>query len=176
MRDPCVSTAVMSSARLLVYVVREKVGAAVSGHRRVDTKRSAASILVADSSAQFADLLCHVIRAAGYSAVHRANDSELVWESLTRKRIDLAVLDLNLGPRTAAEIVVALRRSAGPSAHVPIIGLTAVIRRPELNAALLAGINDVLTKPLSPDTLLARIDALLVPQYNELPGPGVISL
>jgi CheY-like chemotaxis protein len=124
-------------------------------------------LLVADRSPAFADLLAHTLRVAGPAEVYKATDSEVVWRYLSRGYAQAAILDLALGPRNASELVVALRRLPAPHAHIPVIGMTPVIRRDEFNAATRAGINLVVTKPVSADTILSRLARLLAERVQD---------
>ncbi len=90
---------------------------------------------------------------------------------------DLVLLDIHLPELDGFEVVRAIReheRTAG--GHLPVIALTASSRKDDRERCLAAGMDDFLTKPVSPSGLLAAMDRLIpvplasVPAWPDLGG------
>jgi CheY-like chemotaxis protein len=74
---------------------------------------------------------------------------------------DLILLDLNLPDVSGLEILKRLRRSA-TTAHVPVVVVSADASESKVDAALAAGADAFLTKPISVDRFLRTVDQHLL--------------
>ena len=116
-------------------------------------------VLIVEDDADIGGLIAHYLEKAGYG-------SELVRNggaALARVEAfqpDLLILDLMLPGLSGIEICTALRASARTSA-MPIIMLTARGEESERIHGLEVGADDYMTKPFSPNELVARVRALL---------------
>ena len=72
---------------------------------------------------------------------------------LSRRLPDLILLDVLL-PRQDGWIILKALKSQARTAHIPVV-VCSVIAQPELALAL--GAAEVLTKPISPEALLAAV-------------------
>jgi DNA-binding response OmpR family regulator len=118
-------------------------------------------ILVAEPSRHMSDLLTSSLRRIGIKTVVKAFDSAMVEQSLAAGKLDAAIIDFDLRPKSVPELVVGLRRSRGINAHIPVIGITTAIGNRELAEAQRAGVNKILQKPFSATDLKARLLTLL---------------
>ena len=114
-------------------------------------------ILVVDDDASIRDMIADYLTAHDVR-VTTAADGQRMAQALAAGRIDLAVLDLNLGDESGLEILRSLRAAS----DLPIVVLTGQ-HRDEVDriVGLELGADDYLTKPFSPRELLARIRAVL---------------
>ena len=148
------------------------------------TKRSARNksplanlqVLVADQSPQMAGLIASALKAIGVGAAVKVTDSSAAWLALGSKKFDAAILDFNLRPKGAAELTVGLRRSDLRNALMPVIGLAASVTTEELRAAMLAGVNKVAVKPVSADTLRARLLEVIEGSIFREPQPLAVGV
>jgi CheY-like chemotaxis protein len=86
----------------------------------------------------------------------------LAWQGA----FDLMILDVHMPELDGIEVVRGIReRERVSSGHLPVIALTARSRKEDRERCLAAGVDDYLTKPVSPADLLAAIDRL-VPAYG----------
>jgi two-component system KDP operon response regulator KdpE len=121
-------------------------------------------ILVVDDEPQIRRVLRAALSAQGYE-VHEARTGEEALESIRAQRFDLVLLDMNMpgmgGLATCAQI-------RGGS-EIAIIMLTVRDSEPDKVAALDAGADDYVTKPVGMPELSARIRAALrrVPTLSE---------
>ncbi|QLF68301.1 PAS domain-containing protein [Peteryoungia desertarenae] len=80
-----------------------------------------------------------------------------VWQSLKPELIIMDVSMPVMNGHQATRIIRERERSEGLGAHVPIIGVTAHALDSDRQLCLSAGMDDYLTKPISPETLVERV-------------------
>lgn len=95
----------------------------------------------------------------GLSFAHAASGLEAI-ERLALKRFDLLVLDLNMPDIGGIEVVEFVRGQDALRA-LPIVIVTTRGDEASRTRALGAGANRFVTKPFSPEALLAEVRALL---------------
>jgi two-component system phosphate regulon response regulator PhoB len=116
-------------------------------------------ILVVEDEAAIAELIAINLRHAGYE-VARAIDANEAQAAIDGVLPDLVVLDWMLPGESG--LALARRWRAHPRTRsLPIIMLTAKALEPDKIAGLDAGADDYVTKPFSPQELLARMRAVL---------------
>lgn len=116
-------------------------------------------ILVVEDDPDIADLIGRYLGKAGFSVELTASGSDAL-KRLTERPPDLVVLDLMLPHVDGLEVCRAAR--ADPrTAAVPIIMVTARAEESERIVGLELGADDYLSKPFSPNELVARVRALL---------------
>lgn len=123
------------------------------------------TVLVVDDDADVRDLLQTVLEQTQYKAVF-ADDGQEAIRSFFQVRPDLVILDVMLPGMTGWQVLERIREMA----NTPIIMLTASGIVQEKVRGLRAGADDYLTKPFSPEELIARCDALLRRSGKEAKG------
>ena len=113
-------------------------------------------ILVADDDPDLLDLVAYALGHAGYLVV-KAADGTSALERFDAEAPDIVILDINMPGASGFEVCAAIRSRS----TAPIMMLTARGEEQDLVRALDLGADDYLTKPFSPRTLLARVNALL---------------
>ena len=73
------------------------------------------------------------------------------------EKFDLILMDVSMPIMDGRAATRAIRTGTGPSANVPIVGLTANVMANERAAFLVDGMNDIVSKPVIRDTLAAVI-------------------
>ena len=98
------------------------------------------------------------------SMQHRAHfvaDGRQAVQALQQRRFDLVLMDLHMPELDGIGATVAIRALAdGAAATVPIVALTADAFPETRQRCLLAGMNDFLTKPVSPEDLATALRRL----------------
>jgi CheY-like chemotaxis protein/HPt (histidine-containing phosphotransfer) domain-containing protein len=96
---------------------------------------------------------------------HRVRLASNGQEALTlaeQGNFDLLLLDVHMPELDGFQVVQAVReRELAADGHLPIIALTARSRKEDRERCLAAGMDEFLTKPISPADLLAAIDRVL---------------
>jgi two-component system, OmpR family, KDP operon response regulator KdpE len=117
---------------------------------------SAARVLVVDDEPQILRALQTSLRAAGYE-VETADTAAGALSAAAMRPPDAVILDLVLPDGTGTDVSRELRTWSS----APVIILSAVGEEREKVAALDAGADDYVTKPVGIDELLARLRAVL---------------
>ena len=113
-------------------------------------------ILVVEDEKRLSDALCHILREQKYK-VDAVADGDAGFDYARSGIYDCIVLDVMLPGRNGFEVAAALRRA---KVGTPILMLTARDTVPDKVQGLDAGADDYMTKPFSPEELLARIRVL----------------
>jgi DNA-binding response OmpR family regulator len=112
-------------------------------------------ILVAEDVALMRKLLTDALRALGHQVIAVA-DGDAAWEAFTREAPDLLVLDWFMPGADGLEVCRRVRASdVGRDAFV--LMLTGRDDAEDLIAALEAGVDDYITKPVTSQHLFARL-------------------
>ncbi len=114
------------------------------------------SILVVDDDRDLVDVLTYILRREGYEVI-AAYDGEQGWRRFQQESPELVVLDANMPGLDGMEVCRRIREVS----TVPVIMLTARTDERDIVRALGLGADDYVTKPFSPQLLVARIKAVL---------------
>jgi DNA-binding response OmpR family regulator len=116
-------------------------------------------ILIIDDDPAIREILAILLEAEGY-VVEEAEDADSGLARLARDGIDLVIVDMMLPGVDGLEFCRAVRgRSA--TADVPIVVVTASIDRSAREAALAAGADDFVAKPVDAAELYNRVRTCL---------------
>ena len=116
-------------------------------------------ILVAEDDPDIGSLLEHYLRKASFFPILVASGRD-VLPKVKHEAPDLVVLDLMLPGLDGLQICRAIRADPNTSA-IPIIMLTAKGEESDRIVGLELGADDYITKPFSPNEVVARVRALL---------------
>ena len=116
-------------------------------------------ILIVEDDPDIAELVARYLDKAGFTTERSASGREAL-QTMAARPPELLVLDLML-PHVDGLEVCRLVRSNEATAAMPIIMLTARAEESERIVGLELGADDYLTKPFSPNELVARVRALL---------------
>jgi two-component system, OmpR family, phosphate regulon response regulator PhoB len=128
-------------------------------------------VLVVEDEAAIAELIALNLRHAGYE-VELAETADAAQAAVDRVLPDLVLLDWML-PGQSGLALARRWRAEQRTRELPIIMLTARAAEGDKVSGLDAGADDYLTKPFSPNELLARIRALLRRKAPEALGAAV---
>ena len=82
-----------------------------------------------------------------------ANDGQLALEHLRRNKYDLVFMDMHMPVMDGIEATSIWRSEENSSERTPIIALTANVSEVDRQKCLDAGMDEFLTKPVSPERL-----------------------
>lgn len=116
-------------------------------------------ILIVEDEKDIVRMLDYNLKKEGFKTFS-AHDGEDVLDLVNREHPDLILLDLMLPGIGGLEVCKMLRKESN-TASVPIIMLTAKSRESDKVIGLELGADDYVTKPFSPQELIARIKAVL---------------
>ncbi len=124
-------------------------------------------ILVAEDDPDIGQLLEHYLRKAGFLATIVTSGRD-VMPQIKHETPDLVVLDLMLPGLDGLQVCRAIRADANTAA-IPIIMLTAKAEESDRIVGLELGAYDYITKPFSPNEVVARVRALLRRAHRAAP-------
>jgi two-component system response regulator MtrA len=134
------------------------------------------TVVVVEDDAHIADLVDMVLRAEGFRVIQAA-DGAGGLQAIERERPRLAILDVGLPVMDGLELCRRMRGLQGPTAHTPVIMLTARDGEIDRVLGLELGADDYVTKPFSNRELVARVKAILRRAEGPAPeGPEVIAV
>ncbi len=116
-------------------------------------------VLVVEDDPDIAQLLAHSLGRAGFVVDLLASGADAL-PAVRRLSPDLILLDLMLPGVDGLEVCRALRANPATAA-VPVIMLTARAEESDRIVGLELGADDYITKPFSPNEVVARVRALL---------------
>lgn len=126
-------------------------------------------IAVLDDDQVQLQAISHVIEKAGFRPTTFSRGQALI-SALRRDTFDLLIMDWNLPDRSGLEVVSWVRSNLTPPP--PMLLVTSRVEDADIVAALNAGADDYLSKPLSPVVLEARVRALLRRAYEHTSNPA----
>ncbi|MFH7321162.1 response regulator transcription factor [Desulfurivibrio sp. D14AmB] len=117
------------------------------------------TLLVVEDEKDILQLLSYTLTKAGFRVI-LAQSGEEALEKLGGEPIDLALLDMMLPGINGQEVCQAIRRTEKLK-NIPVVMLTAKSEEDDIISGLAGGADDYVTKPFSPQVLVARILANL---------------
>jgi putative two-component system response regulator len=120
-----------------------------------------ARILILDDDAQIIRLLERILRGAGYTHVHAADDPRHALPLFREHQPDLLMLDLHMPYLDGLAVLRQIQPRIEAHEFLPIIFLTGDESAAAKQSALEAGASDFLTKPFDAAEVVLRIRNLL---------------
>ena len=116
-----------------------------------------ARILLAEDNITNRKVALSLLQRMGLSA-DSVEDGAAAIHAAAETPYDIVLMDLQMPGVNGFEATRAIRESAGPNAAVPIIAMTSHAMRGDRERCLAAGMNDYISKPVSPQSLAAVLD------------------
>jgi len=123
------------------------------------TRAKTPRILVVDDATVVRLYYRQLLERDGYLVEEAINGVEGLEKAL-RRRFDLCIVDVNMPMMDGLEFLLALRRAPGTHS-LPALVTTTQASPADRAAALAAGANDYLVKPVAQDLLALHVAALL---------------
>lgn len=132
-----------------------------------------AVILVIDDDSATLRLIGYMLERGGFQ-VQLAGDGEEGLAKAFQQPPDLIILDVMMPGLNGYQVCQRLRADSR-TAHVPVIILTARSQRVDQRTALDAGADLYMSKPVTPDELVARVNELLS-KPTDVPPPAAVQI
>src|SRR5262249_22145763 len=126
---------------------------------RTTVSVDAATLLVVDDNDLNRNMLGRRLEGKGYRVLTAADGAEAL-EAVARERVDLLLLDIEMPGLSGMDVLRRLRETPA-AAETPVLMATAGNDSEAGVAALEAGANDYVIKPLDFPVVLARVEAQL---------------
>ncbi len=121
--------------------------------------KEARCVLIADDEADIRLPIVFMLRNRGFEILEAAS-GELAWEMMRTKQPHIALLDVAM-PRLNGIEVAMLAAGDALTAHIPVVFLSALHDREDIEAGLRAGARAYLAKPFSPSRVANVIEEIL---------------
>jgi two-component system alkaline phosphatase synthesis response regulator PhoP len=131
-------------------------------------------ILIAEDDHDIAELISHYLTKAGWS-VYVASTGDQALAYVRNHEVDVVILDLMLPGMSGFEVCKALRAER-TTAHLPVLMLTARTDEADRVKGLELGADDYISKPFSPNELVARVRAVVRRARRAEPAAQVLRL
>ena len=125
----------------------------------------AGTVIVVEDHAPVRELYAEALRGAGWRVVERPSAQGLLT-LIQYERAEILVIDWTLPGKSGLEALQAVKRHP-KTRHVRVIVLTAHTASSLREAALAAGAEHFLEKPLRPDALLTALDPCYGPPHDK---------
>lgn len=120
-------------------------------------------ILMVEDEVELADLLSLYIEKAGYT-VQRAASGETALACLQKGAVKMLLLDITLPGMDGFAVCREVRRTGS----VPVLMISARVGKEDQLNGFRLGADDYIEKPVDPDLLVAKINALFARSYGNL--------
>lgn len=119
------------------------------------------SLLIIDDNAHARTIISTIARAAGVETIAQAANAAEALQHLRTRAFDCATVDLNMAPVDGFTLIGIIRSGTqGVDRTLPIVVVTGHANTWHVQAARDAGADEVLSKPLTAASLIARLDAV----------------
>jgi len=122
-----------------------------------DSAEAAVDILVAEDNEVNQIVFTQILAGTGYRFKIVGNGA-LAVESYKELRPKLILMDVSMPVMNGLDATKEIRDLKAGGAYTPIIGVTAHAIKGDMEKCLAAGMDDYVTKPVSPDTLTSKIE------------------
>lgn len=123
-----------------------------------------ARILIIEDDSASRELVRYLLASSGYATLDAEDGSRGLLLALQASP-DLVICDLQMPVMNGFELVRRLQEHP-QWRRVPLIAVTAFSMVGDRETTLAAGFNDYITKPITPETFVAQIEAFLPPELR----------
>ena len=126
----------------------------------MDAQHHKETLLFVDDEKNILDIVSEYFEFKGFQVLTASNGREAV-RVLETERVDCCFTDINMPEMDGLEATAAIRQWEPDGQHIPIIAVTGDGTQEAFEEAHLAGINDLIVKPIDRDYLVQTITSIL---------------
>lgn len=124
---------------------------------------SSIHVLLADDNPNMRAIVAAMLKSVGVGRLTEAEDGAGALEVLRREAIDIAIVDFRMKPMDGVAFTRAVRNDAdSPNPYLPVIMMTGHSERSRVTEARDAGVTEFVAKPVRAQTLLTRLEAVIL--------------
>ncbi len=116
--------------------------------------------LVVDDFAPMREIVRKVLQDIGYQHIQEANDGAVALPRLKDGQFDMLITDWNMPKLAGIELLRAVRAEPKLSG-LPVLMVTAEVKREQIIAATQAGVNGYIIKPFTAQALISKVQKIL---------------
>ncbi len=128
-----------------------------------------ADILIVEDQQDLANLLALFIKKEGYQT-HIVSSAEEAFDYMEKEEVRLLLLDITLPQMDGFAVCRKVRQNK----NIPILILSARVGKEDKLHGFELGADDYMEKPVDPDILLAKINALFQRAYTESESESIL--
>lgn len=119
-------------------------------------------IVFVDDNRAVVEIISKILKSFCVSSLRTASDGAQALALLSESPANLVITDLNMKPMNGLALTQKIRSGdGGIDPRTPVIALTGNSAQETIKAALLAGINGIMVKPVEPQAMVNRIDKVI---------------
>ena len=119
-------------------------------------------VLIVDDNLHMRKMIAAIVQAFGVTTIHEAPNGVQAWDKLRNHNPDIVFLDWMMPGMTGLEFTRMVRTSNDcPNPYVSIIMVTGYTQLEHVHQARDAGVTEFLAKPISANSVLARMTAVI---------------
>ncbi len=119
-------------------------------------------IVFVDDNRAVVEIISKILKSFCVSSLRTASDGAEALALLSESPANLVITDLNMRPMNGLALTQKIRSGdGGIDPRTPVIALTGNSSQESIKAALLAGINGIMVKPVEPQAMVNRIDKVI---------------
>lgn len=119
-------------------------------------------IVFVDDNRAVVEIISKILKSFCVSSLRTASDGAEALALLSESPANLVITDLNMKPMNGLALTQKIRSgNGGIDPRTPVIALTGNSAQETIKAALLAGINGIMVKPVEPQAMVNRIDKVI---------------
>lgn len=119
-------------------------------------------IVFVDDNRAVVEIISKILKSFCVSSLRTASDGAEALALLSESPANLVITDLNMKPMNGLALTQKIRSGdGGIDPRTPVIALTGNSAQETIKAALLAGINGIMVKPVEPQAMVNRIDKVI---------------
>ena len=116
--------------------------------------------LIVDDFAPMREIVRKVLQEMGYEHIMEANDGATALPLLKANPFDMLITDWNMPKVPGIDLLRAVRAEPA-TASLPVLMVTAEVKREQIMAATQAGVNGYIIKPFTPSALASKVTKIL---------------
>lgn len=124
-------------------------------------------VLVVDDFSTMVRIVRNILRQLDFEDVDEACSGTEALSKMQHKQYGLVISDWNMAPMSGLELLREVRADA-KLCKTPFILVTSESQKDKVIAAKQAGVNAYIVKPFSPQTLAAKIEAVLIERVESV--------
>ncbi len=153
----------LKGSTFIVKLPRKRTGVKDShdrgGSSAIDAAPGRARILIVEDEPDTLEMLAAIFERRGYETVACCSATEAI-EAFDRQKFDILISDVGMPTMDGLQLIKTIRERSGED-RVPAIALTGYASQNDAAAAIAAGFDRHLSKPVEPDELAEAVERLL---------------